>query len=307
MLRQVPPRRAATRLCVPRLKLSLIFAAGCVSVCALSFNSAAPGADGSISVPWRAGNAAMFQTGMPEEKGAQAVQGALPVRIYRPAGAGPFPFVVLLHGCGGLHHEAMWRSWAEPWAEVFRQHGIGTAVVDSFTPRGVDQVCTGNPGAWAVRRADDAYSVRAWLAEQPYADAKRIAVMGMSNGGRTVLAALRTTLSHSAPFAAGVALYPGCQSDLHSRFNAPLMVLIGRADTVTPATYCETMKAGQSGNGGSKIELVVYPRAPHTFDMPLADRTVLGMRLGYDAEAAADARRRVPDFLAATLPVGRLR
>jgi dienelactone hydrolase len=168
-------------------------------------------------------------------------------------------------------------------------------------------VCTGNLGAWAVRRADDAYSVRAWLAEQPYADAKRIAVMGMSNGGRTVLAALRTTLSHSAPFAAGVALYPGCQSDLDGRFYAPLMVLIGRADTVTPASYCETMKAGQSGNGGSNIELVVYPRAPHTFDMPLADRTVLGMRLGYDAEAAADARRRVPDFLAAALLIGRLR
>ena len=68
-----------------------------------------------------------------------------------------------------------------------------------------------------------------------------------------------------------------------------------------------TETPGQSGNGGSKLELVVYPRAPHTFDMPLADRTVLGMRLGYDAEAAADARRRVPDFLAATLLIGRLR
>ncbi len=172
-----------------RLKLSLLLAAALVSVCAVSFSPAASGADGSISVPWRAGNAALFQTGMPEEKGAQAAQGALPVRVYRPAGTGPFPFVVLLHGCGGLHHEAMWRSWAEPWAEVFRERGIGTAVVDSFTPRGVDQVCTGSPGAWAVQRADDAYSVRAWLAEQPYADDRRIAVMGMSNGGRTVLAA----------------------------------------------------------------------------------------------------------------------
>src|SRR5262249_8991542 len=204
-------------------------------------------------------------------------------------------------GCGGLRFKAMWRNWVEPWVELFRERGIGTAVVDSFSPRGVDQVCTGTPAAWAVRRADDAYSVRAWLAEQPYANAKRIAVMGMSNGGRTVLAALRTTLSHPAPFAAGVALYPGCQSDVDSRFYAPLLVLIGRADTVTPAAYCETMKAGQPGNGGSKLQLVIYPRAPHPFDMPLPDRNVLGMRLGYDGEAVADARRRVTDFLVAAL------
>jgi len=50
----------------------------------------------------------------------------------------------------------------------------------------------------------------AWLAEQGWVDGRRIAVMGMSNGGRTVLATLRTTLKRSEPFGAGVALYPGC-------------------------------------------------------------------------------------------------
>ena len=190
-------------------------------------------------VPWRPGNADTFQAGAAEERRARAAHGALPVTIYQPDGAGPFPFVVLLHGCGGLHREAMWTTWVEPWADLFRTHGIGTAVVDSFGPRGVDQVCTGNPGAWAVRRADDAYSVRAWLAEQPYVDATRIAVVGMSNGGRTVLAALRTSLKHADPFVAGVALYPGCQSDVGSAFYAPLLVLIGRADTVTPVHFCE--------------------------------------------------------------------
>ena len=39
--------------------------------------------------------------------------------------------------------------------------------------------------------------------------------------------------------------------------------------------------------------------APHTFDMKLPDRTVLGMKLGYDATAEADARRQVTDFLTA--------
>jgi len=47
------------------------------------------------------------------------------------------------------------------------------------------------------------------------------------------------------------------------------------------------------------LQLVVYPHGPHTFDMPLPDRTLLGMRLGYDAAATADARRQVIDFLRA--------
>src|SRR2546422_531748 len=85
----------------------------------------------TVRVPWRAGNAERFQTGAVEERRAQAAQGLLPVTTYRPAGASPFPFVVLLHGCGGLHHEALWTKWVRPWADLFREHGIGTAVVDS--------------------------------------------------------------------------------------------------------------------------------------------------------------------------------
>ena len=125
----------------------------------------------------------------------------------------------------------------------------------------------------------------------------RIAVMGMSNGGRTVLSALRTDLRHPEPFRAGIALYPGCQSDGGARFYAPLLVLVGRADTVTPAAACERMQGAQPA--GAALRLVVYPYAPHTFDMDLRDRTVLGMRLGYDREATADARRQVIAFLAA--------
>jgi dienelactone hydrolase len=255
-------------------------------------------AQSTVQVPWRPGNVESFQAGAAEERGARATQGSLPVTIYRPDGEGSVPFVVLLHGCGGLKHDAMWRLWVQPWADLFREHGIGTAVADSFGPRGVNQVCTGAPGAWAARRADDAYSARAWLVEQPYVDARRIAVMGMSNGGRTVLATLRTTLKHPEPFVAGVALYPGCQSDITSTFYAPLLVLIGNADTVTPARFCEQMKATQPA-GGPELKLVVYPRGPHTFDMQLPDRTLLRMRLGYDADATADARRQVIAFLTA--------
>jgi dienelactone hydrolase len=263
-----------------------------------AFAAASAAAQSTVQVPWRPGSAASFQTGAREERGATAAQGSLPVTIYRPDGDGPFPFVVLLHGCGGLKHDAMWTLWVKPWADLFREHGIGTAVVDSFAPRGVDQVCTSGVATWAGRRADDAYSTRAWLAAQLWADGRRVAVMGMSNGGRTVLAALRTTLSHAEPFVAGIALYPGCQSDVASTFYAPLLVLSGKADTVSPARFCEQMKAAQPGSA-PEVTLIVYPKGPHTFDMRLPDRTLLGMRLGYDADATADARRQVIAFLVA--------
>jgi dienelactone hydrolase len=253
--------------------------------------------EGAVSVPWIAGNAQSFQAGSPAERGRRAPEGMLPVKLYRPEGAGPFPFVVLLHGCGGLHREAMWTKWVEPWTTLFREHGLGAAVVDSFTPRGVDEVCTRDVALWALRRADDAYSAAAWLAEQPYVDGARIAVMGMSNGGRTVLAAMRAPRSTAPRFAAGIALYPGCQSDRGSRFYAPLLVLIGRGDSVTPAGPCEEMARSQP-EGAAELKLVVYPRAPHTFDMALPERTVLGMRLGPDREATSDARRQVLGFLA---------
>jgi dienelactone hydrolase len=192
----------------------------------------------------------------------------------------------------------MWTKWVQPWADLFPQHGVGTAVVDSFGPRGVEQVCTRNPGRWAVRRADDAASAATWLIEQGHADPGRLVVMGMSNGGRTVLAALRTTLEHATAFAGGIALRPGCQGDVDRTFYAPLLVLIGRGDTVTPARFCEEMKARQAGPRRGDPDCV-SARAPHTFDMPLPDRTRLGMRLGFDGEATADARRQAIGFLTA--------
>jgi dienelactone hydrolase len=74
--------------------------------------------------------------------------------------------------------------------------------------------------------------------------------------------------------------------------------LLAPVDTVTPARYCEEMKRRQPP-AAPELTLLVYPRAPHTFDMPLPDRRFLGMRLGFDPDALADARRQVATFLTA--------
>jgi dipeptidyl aminopeptidase/acylaminoacyl peptidase len=58
-------------------------------------------------------------------------------QLYQPAGEGPFPAVVFLHGCAGIdpvqHH----------WAHRLQQWGYVVLLVDSFGPRGVTNVCTG--------------------------------------------------------------------------------------------------------------------------------------------------------------------
>lgn len=272
--------------------------AACLTLLFLTAAAAAgePVRSRPVAVPWRPGAAQLFLAGTAEEGGRRAETGELAVTVFRPEGEGPFPFMLLLHGCGGLGERAMWTKWVEPWTALLNAAGVGAAVVDSFAPRGVAAVCRADVAAWALRRADDAHSARVWLAAQPYVDASRIGALGMSNGGRTVLAALRTDGAHEARFRAGVALYPGCGDDGASRFDAPLLILIGRGDRVTPAAACERMAAAQPA--GADLRLAVYPNAPHTFDMALPDRTHLGMRLGSDAAATADARRRVIGFLA---------
>src|SRR4051812_5905195 len=53
----------------------------------------------------------------------------------RPAGSGPFPAVVLLHGCGGYHSSMM--SWTDRLAAM----GYVALSVDSFGPRGINVNC----------------------------------------------------------------------------------------------------------------------------------------------------------------------
>ena len=54
----------------------------------------------------------------------------IPGWLYRPAGAGPFPAIVLAHTCGGVgEHTEMWARRLVGWGYV-------VVVPDSFGPRG---------------------------------------------------------------------------------------------------------------------------------------------------------------------------
>ena len=162
----------------------------------------------------------------------------------------------------------------------------------------------------------DAYAALRYLAAKPFVRASRVALMGFSMGGGSVLLSLEKGVMehrHAEKFRAGIAFYPLCQyaSGISS---APVLVLIGDADDWTPSSSCEAMVAGQSELGASRapgdrssIELVIYPGVHHGFDelelsiIPTRGITFKGHRLEFDEEAMRNSIAKVRAFLQRTI------
>lgn len=229
--------------------------------------------------------------------GCQAAATEQPARPYsvaysQPDGPGPFPAVLLLHGCSGVgRNHALWARRLVDW-------GYAAALIDSFGPRGVKSVCgEGGRVVSPDERALDAFDAAQRLRENPEIDGARIGIVGFSHGGWTVLrAVLRSTVEAAAapPFPAAVAYYPSCPRSAGRRATDTL-ILIGGSDDWTPAQRCVDYER-RAGTPPS-LDLVVYPGAHHGFDSNRPRRTVLGHTLAYDADAAEDSFRRARAFL----------
>src|SRR5439155_21173663 len=68
-----------------------------------------------------------------------------------PVGPGPFPAVVLMHGCGGVGNAE--GGWVDPLTRA----GYAAFVVDSFTGRGLTEVCRNARALSPVQRIPDTY------------------------------------------------------------------------------------------------------------------------------------------------------
>jgi dienelactone hydrolase len=238
--------------------------------------------------------------------------------LYRPAGDGPFPAIVALHGCAGLSGRSgpvagRYRDWGE------RLSAAGFAVLfpDSFGSRGLASQCAVRERSVRTgrERVADALAARHWLQSQGWVVAKRVSLLGWQNGG---VAALWTIRRHarggggeSGPdFRSAVALYPGCRRLRLSEWSArvPTLVLVGAADDWGPASACEQMVAGARGRS-AQTQIVVYPGAYAEFDhpdKPISQATGLAFSAdgsgrahsGTNPAARADAIKRVPEWLA---------
>jgi dienelactone hydrolase len=219
--------------------------------------------------------------------------------LAKPEGAGPFPAVIGLHGCG-----AMFDTTKQKLTDELVGSGYVVLLVDSFATRGVEHTCTGAgysdiPGM----RRSDAYGALAFLARQPFVDRQRVAAVGFSQGGWVALLVAEANSFEpfvgpgNLRFGAVVALYPICK-EVRGRLVIPTLILVGALDDWTPAADCSE-KIDAWRTDGVPLEQVVYPGVHHSFYYSELQpgRTIFGHWLEYNAAAAADATRRMREFL----------
>lgn len=239
--------------------------------------------------------------------------------LYRPDGPGPFPAVVMLHGCSGLlTRGGKIGANARFWAEHFRNHGYVALLVDSFTARGIDEVCTGRHNLSVVQeRADDARGALQFIRQRTDVQADRVGLVGWSNGAAAALSVLFNQGEPQRDFRAAVAFYPSCRRTYPGGPDyqpyAPLLVLIGAKDDWTPAAPC-VQWTERARALGAPMRITVYPDAPHGFDAPnnpvhyrpeVRNRNkpggCCGATVGTEPAARAEAIREVTQFFAVEL------
>ncbi len=180
-------------------------------------------------------------------------------KLYRPAGSGPWPAIVALHGCGGP-----WQPRDDDWGNRLAGAGFLVVFPDSFGSRGLGS-------QWMIRarsirprdRAEDAFATAEWLATRVEVRRNGIGLLGWSHGGSTVLSAARTGRKpKGVEFRQAIAFYPGCRAyaeEGNYRARLPVTILHGLADNWTPAEPCRALP-GTRFRG--------FENAHHNFDHP---------------------------------------
>lgn len=223
----------------------------------------------------------------------------LQARLFRPEGDGPFPAVVLMHGCGGLSPAVL--GSMRRYGEQFRRHGFVALVLDSFGPRGNQDgwVCERYERLMKARiyRVSDALDALAYLRTLDYVDGDHVFQMGQSNGGSV---AIRLAQLRKPAFRAVAAYYPWCGTfnrlGSKAEIGTPLIVLAGALDDWTPPGDCQTIKST-----GADYRVVVYPGAVHSFDLEISRQQYQGHAVGFDRAASEDSFRQMLGFFHAQL------
>ncbi|WP_300300558.1 dienelactone hydrolase family protein [Ferrovibrio sp.] len=228
--------------------------------------------------------------------------------------ARPVPALVLMHGRAGAYSSAAkgvytaktlsqrHRQWAQWWAD----QGYAALIVDGFGPRGYPAgfgrfTYKDRPAELdeTEARPQDAYAGLRYLRGRPEIAGARIGIMGWSNGGSTVLAAMARNAPGLAQlggpeygFRAGLALYPGC--GLKDKFKtgllpyAPTRIYAAENDDEVSSKTCLTLTE-RSRARGADLAAHVYPGAVHGFDDPAPARQAVPANRDATADVAVQA------------------
>ncbi len=191
--------------------------------------------------------------------------------IYKPAGQGPFPALIIVSRCSAGATDPDLINWAH---ETVKR-GYVAFVLDAIGSRGIDTICYGPKGGVTYERiVRDAALAAQHLRGFDFVDKQRIGLTGFSTGGMTGMMAasklLGETLVAGERINAVVSVYPACVAGmgvLRQDIDKPMLVLMGGADTEAPPEEClpglEKLK-----QAGAPVEWHVFPNATHCWDCP---------------------------------------
>ena len=188
--------------------------------------------------------------------------------IYRPAKTGPVPAMVIHHGSGGVSDPREGR-----FAREMVAMGVAAVVIDSFKPRGVTSTVHDQSAVTGQDFNLDALMALKALGTNSRIDRAHVGIMGFSKGGTSALMASHEQLVAAAGIPAGlhyalhVPFYPACAIQYYQprTTGAPIYMLLGGADTYVGTEPCQTY-ADALRAAGARIDVKVYPNAPHGFD-----------------------------------------
>jgi dienelactone hydrolase len=126
-------------------------------------------------------------------------------KLFTPAGNGPFPAVIVMHGSGGLWANdnpgpGIMNDHFEEWGVRFQDAGYVALFIDSYTPRGIVEFASRRPAQdpsvddaiCSTRhvRPTDAYTALHYLQQMPNIIDDRVALMGFSHGAESTLVSI---------------------------------------------------------------------------------------------------------------------
>lgn len=206
----------------------------------------------------------------------------VPAKLRLPAGAGPFPAMIILHGSAGV--DGRGAAMAEALARV----GIASLEPDMWKARGL----LGGVNGRARIISDtlpDTWGAWSYLASNPDINAAQIGVMGFSWGGAVswiTAFGLKPTLAtpevSAAKFALHVPYYGGCSSYLPDAVGGKAIARLKGKPTGAPVMYVVGTKDDYETGPDACVNLAKsYP------DIPLKLRLVEGATHGFDGLKAS--------------------
>jgi dienelactone hydrolase len=218
----------------------------------------------------RVGTFPILSSTFPTRPGAVEQPGIVEGDLSLPAGGGRTPAVIVLHSCAGVTPSIT------DWVHALNGMGYAALVVDSFTGRGVKEICTGHMSVSVGSRLADLFRAQELLITHPRVDPQRVGVLGFSHGGWVTLWASqfqyqrRFMRGTAAPPAAYAAFYPvGCNARLLNEADVvggPVRIFQGTADDWTTIDHCREWVARRRA-ARKNVTLVEYDGAMHGFDV----------------------------------------